>query len=647
MNRVFLLSLLLLALAAGCPALAQSPIIVPSAPGVVTIDASRLNTVITLDAPWRFSATDNPAFADPGVDDSTWPLLTPIVGQRLASAHVPNLSNGRCWARLHLHIVNATGPLAITISTRDGTQFALFANGREIGRSKGFTSSTKYFEAPFRLELPTAQDLVLSLHLVHPGAGPVRYFLLENVQIGQSQAVGDQSDLARYATFESDWFTYAALGTIYLACVPFSIALLLAQRRRPEYLWFAVFCVLNAVFYGGFPSIYLGSVTAAPWAIDSVYFAQALSQIAALEFVAAIAESRRGVIFRIVQAACLVSPFLLVYHEYRAVAVSDAVLSIGWLSLVCYLLGSAYRRGSKECAFLAVPLISLQLSALFVQAESQFPDRFGELWQGHLGGIGFRGPDVGALLIIAGVVAVVLYRFIRVSESEQSAAAEFEAARTVQQLLIPATQPETPGFRVESVYLPAREVGGDFFLILPSDDSTDHSLLAIMGDVSGKGLQAAMVVSTIMGGLRIQLSRQPAEVLAQLNRLLVGHVSGFATCCVALIHPDGAVQIANAGNPAPYSNGEEVPTLPGLPLGLAPGIVYDETTYTLTPAASLTFVSDGVIEATAVRNRELFGFDRTRDISQQSADAIAAAVVSFSAGGPQGDDITVLTLSRM
>ncbi len=97
-------------------------------------------------------------------------------------------------------------------------------------------------------------------------------------------------------------------------------------------------------------------------------------------------------------------------------------------------------------------------------------------------------------------LAIVLYRFIRVSNSEQLASSELEAARTVQQLLIPAVQPAAPGFSVESVYLPSRQVGGDFFLTLPDvEASGNRRLLVIIGDVSGKGLQAAMVVSTIIG----------------------------------------------------------------------------------------------------------------------------------------------------
>ncbi|WP_221313252.1 PP2C family protein-serine/threonine phosphatase [Granulicella aggregans] len=312
----------------------------------------------------------------------------------------------------------------------------------------------------------------------------------------------------------------------------------------------------------------------------------------------------------------------------------------------CLLL-AAYRRGNKECGLLLIPLMCVPLSTLLDQAAGPFP-RFTELVMGlHVRGVGISPSYIALLLLLGGLLAVILMRFIRISRDEEIAAAELEAARTVQQLLIPPSSPATPGFLVESVYLPARQVGGDFFLILPAPDPTaDLSLLAVIGDVSGKGLQAAMVVSTIIGGLRMQISRRPAEVLARLNRALTGNVSGFATCCAILLHSDGRAILANAGNPSPYCDGEEVPTLPGLPLGIAPEITYDETTFTLASGSRLSFVSDGVVEATSFPNKELFGFDRTRAISTQSAAAIAEMACAFGIGAPQADDITVLTIIR-
>jgi serine phosphatase RsbU (regulator of sigma subunit) len=234
------------------------------------------------------------------------------------------------------------------------------------------------------------------------------------------------------------------------------------------------------------------------------------------------------------------------------------------------------------------------------------------------------------------MMAFLIRRFSLARREEQRLAGEFEAARTVQSLLIPAASPATPGFKVESVYLPAAEVGGDFFQVLPG---TDGSLLAIVGDVSGKGLKAAMTVSSIVGALRDNKVRQPTQVLAHLNRVLCGQVSGFVTCCATLIAKDGAMTVANAGHLPPYWNGEELSLPAALPLGLVAEAQYETTALHLMPGDLLTLLSDGVVEAQSPTG-ELFGFDRTAAISTQPAEAIAHAAQQFG----QEDDITVLTL---
>jgi serine phosphatase RsbU (regulator of sigma subunit) len=191
---------------------------------------------------------------------------------------------------------------------------------------------------------------------------------------------------------------------------------------------------------------------------------------------------------------------------------------------------------------------------------------------------------------------------------------------------------------VDSIYLPDSEVGGDFFQILPGDDG---SLLIVVGDVSGKGLKAAMTVSTIIGALRGCALREPAEVLANLNRVLHGQITGFATCVAAWITASGAMTIANAGHIPPYRNGEELAVQGGLPLGILAACNYEETQFEIAVGDRLTFVSDGVVEATNV-NHELFGFARTQAISREPAQTIAEAAKSFG----QEDDISVLSVTR-
>jgi serine phosphatase RsbU (regulator of sigma subunit) len=164
-------------------------------------------------------------------------------------------------------------------------------------------------------------------------------------------------------------------------------------------------------------------------------------------------------------------------------------------------------------------------------------------------------------------------------------------------------------------------------------------LLIVVGDVSGKGLKAAMTVSTIIGALRNEPSHEPAEILARLNRVLHGQIGGFVTCCATFIARDGRLTIANAGHLSPYRNGEELAVAGGLPLGMTADGSYEETSYQLAPGDRLTFMSDGVVEARNTAG-ELYGFERTQQISHQPAANIANAAKDFG----QEDDITVLSV---
>jgi len=167
-------------------------------------------------------------------------------------------------------------------------------------------------------------------------------------------------------------------------------------------------------------------------------------------------------------------------------------------------------------------------------------------------------------------------------------------------------------------------------------------LLLVAGDVSGKGLKAAMTVATLAGALRNEPSRKPAQVLSRLNSVLLGHGGGgFTTCCAALFKADGSVTIANAGHMPPWRNGEEIQVEPGLPLGLIAGPEYAGAVAALRPGDALTFVSDGVVEARNA-SREIYGFERMRALSTQPAARIAETARAFG----QEDDISVITIER-
>ena len=223
--------------------------------------------------------------------------------------------------------------------------------------------------------------------------------------------------------------------------------------------------------------------------------------------------------------------------------------------------------------------------------------------------------------------------------SEERLAGEMESARTVQQVLIPHQIPPVPGFRIHCVYKPAGQVGGDFFQVIPLDSG--GALIAV-GDVSGKGMPAAMTVSLLVGTLRTlaHYTQKPSEILGSMNRRMLSRSQGgFTTCVVLRIESQGAVTVANAGHLAPYLEGQEIAVENGLPLGISAETDYPEVSIQLPADAQLTLYTDGVVEARS-RAGELFGFERAAALSTQPAEVIAQTAQSFG----QDDDITVLTV---
>ncbi len=238
---------------------------------------------------------------------------------------------------------------------------------------------------------------------------------------------------------------------------------------------------------------------------------------------------------------------------------------------------------------------------------------------------------------MAAILLFLVLRTLRIARHNAEVGAELEAARATQQMLLARAAEPTPGFDVQTVYHPASEVGGDFFAVQPAGNG---SLLVTIGDVSGKGIHAAMTVSEILGALRGCAERRPAAILRHLNKVLRKQAGGFVTCCVALIMPGGEISVANAGHLAPYCNGDELPVESGLPLGIDEDAVWPETIHSFAEDERLTFVSDGIVEARSATG-ELYGFDRLRATSALPAEEIAARARAFG----QEDDITALTVS--
>jgi hypothetical protein len=422
----------------------------------------------------------------------------------------------------------------------------------------------------------------------------------------------------------------------FIGLLGIGLFVLWCRMRGRELLLCSGFLLANALVTINFEASSL-RMLAMPWRLSNlVLIALFLAQMPIiLEFTWTVLELRARVLKRVAQAALLVLNTTTLYGSQTTTSSTRVLwlLNAGWFCILVFgqiciwtCLWSVFRRRKSWPIALALTIYPI---AATVKSLG-----FNNSWA--IGPFDLSLYDLGVMVASLVLFAMLGQRAWAAWRARDELRVEFEAAREMQeQLVAPAV--DVPGFRIESAYTPARQVGGDFFRVIPG---ADGSVLVVMGDVSGKGLKAAMTVSAIMGALRGCDSRVPAKVLEHLNRVLFGQMNGFVTCGATLIASDGNMTHANSGNPAPYRNGEELEVDPGLPLGILPENSYAETRYQIAPGDQLTFVSDGVVEATNPEG-DLYGFERTEAVSNQPAHAIAEAAKRFG----QEDDITVLSVT--
>jgi len=241
----------------------------------------------------------------------------------------------------------------------------------------------------------------------------------------------------------------------------------------------------------------------------------------------------------------------------------------------------------------------------------------------------------------------------------QSIEQELRLARSIQQASLPKEVPQVGGWEISPYYQPAREVGGDFY---------DFHLLSegrlglVVGDATGKGVPAALVMSTTCGMLQLAAqasdSFSPREVLERVNEALVARIppNMFVTCFYAILNPhSGSLRYANAGHDLPYlwrrGDADELRAT-GMPLGLMPGMTYEEKEIELESGQGVFFYSDGLVEAHDSEG-EMFGFPRLRELIAEHGekralgDLLLEELYSFTGERwEQEDDITLLTLRR-
>lgn len=275
----------------------------------------------------------------------------------------------------------------------------------------------------------------------------------------------------------------------------------------------------------------------------------------------------------------------------------------------------------------------------------------------------YSSGDLRLLAMLADHAAAALRVALLVKEHESEMRAreridnEMRVARLIQQSFLPRTLPRLEGWEVFAQYLPARDVGGDLYDLTTLPDGR---LLVVAGDVSGKGVPAALVMATTRTLIRSEATRAagPGELLSAVNEQLYLDTPAavFVTCMCAIIDPaTGRIVIANAGHNIPYvrmpSDVAELKAT-GMPLGLMPGSRYDERTAELPAGSCLVIHSDGLAEAHGAGG-EMFGFERVRRLVAACRDparmieTLLVALASFT--GPsweQEDDITLLVLHR-
>jgi len=621
-----------------------------------TYDATKIGKPADLSsATWRFAVGDDPdgklGWADPAFDDSQWKTFSP---QKSFKPQGYAAASGMWWLRLHVRVAPGTKDLAMTMSQ---STYEIYINGRLIGRQGGFPDHPRITRAAEQVySVPAGAVAGDSMVIaIRTWWSPV--FAVYDQPFYGHMLLGDGKLLRndRTVQLDSDLFEGEAASAIEavvaLMLGVWALALFRAQPGHREYLWLGVKCLAYATAM----TIVVAEIGRQVPSLQSVVvntIFEAIQMIAFVLFVCAFLRVRVNWWIRAYCIAQLCLPVLslgegLGWWLYKYELLSGVILFTPANLFPPLLAIRQLRRGDREAGALLLSLLLLgaadyaEYADLFRWVLHGLSDQYVSILPTPtLGRVSIPLYVVSQLLFDLSIGAIMLHRSIRITREQQRTAEELEAARSVQTFLL-GREASAPGFTVESAYLPAQEVGGDFFQTIAGPDG---SLLAVIGDVAGKGLQAAMRVSMLIGAVRLSPNESPAALLRKLNGVLLQDGStGFATCLAARLDAGGTVTIANAGHLSPYINGQELTIDGGLPLGVADGIDYSEQTFPFAAGDKMLLMSDGVVEA---RNPtgELFGFERMAQTASSvtGADSLAATAKAFG----QDDDITVLLLQR-
>jgi hypothetical protein len=674
MQRIGLLLLTLLPMSPLARAQSSTAATTPPAASATVQTITLGNSAVALTGPWKFQPGDSPIVngsplrAQPQFNDSRWATmdLTPKAGDvdlelgtsnyvpGWTSKGYPNLS-GYAWYRLRLRVKDASQAVWLQMPLDFDDAYQVYANGRYLGHFGGFSKQhvTLYYAKPVSFALPAPGpdgeiDLAVRFYM-----SPATQF--DNPDVGGMHGpplLGLASIVQLLQASEQDALLhsqFSVLLRLFLFLLIMPLALWAWRYNPQERAWLWLFLALAwAVFING-----MGLLSALTSAVSIADYTWCYISILPLWLIFWWhwfgLRDRRWIPRAAWLLAAVITSLLFCAHSPDLGFTFVPLTALHWFNaaanwvtapyelLLIVILVEGYRRDRTEALLASFPILLYLYSSFNIYLLTAFhiPTEFFPF------GLGVSLPNVTNMLMVVVVAILSLRRFVRTQVHDslvhEAARKDLEQAQQLQQRVLVPDIPDSSIFAVETEYRPALTVGGDFFQTLTQPGG---GLILVIGDVSGKGISAAMLVAVLVGAIRshAEYASDPASMLAMLNRRMIGRAGGhFATCLAAEISPSGLMRIANAGHIPPYRNGHELDLEGSLPLGIAEDVVYPVQTFQLAPGDRLTFITDGVIEATNPA-RELFGFDRTRTISHHPASAIADQVVTFG----QEDDITVL-----
>jgi hypothetical protein len=669
--------LILVAAASGLACATQVP--APSTPAARTLVLDGLGKgAAPIDGPWAFRPGDDPAWASPTFDDSSW---THLSADRPFGLQGQEVESGFAWYRRRIAITPAPGAspnVALLIPGIIGI-YQVYWNGIEVGYLGQMPPyAVAIVGGPAQTYgLGPARTGVLAVRIwLHPPASNSTSAgggFVALPQIGSPQAIAAAKDKLDYQWLRRQQFIYG-LASLYTFVAILSLVGWLRDRSQWLLLWMAIFAFtpLAEIFLRGLHIPWAGAWQNL-WVQTEIQVRES-SQWFLLLWLLQL-QKERGV-FRFTRNFAIVAllfgfidglvgflypwPLTARQWEIADAAATAPLLAAEIIPVILVLVALVRRQKLDSVRWVVAAFAFLSAMVYSVLNIAQQGIRFTH-WplSDRISAPLFllNGSPITLLTITRTLLFVsIVYAVIRYSIAERRRQAnleqEIQNARELQQVLVPETLPALPGFRLTSAYKPAQEVGGDFFQIIPLEigapgtETSTGSTLVVLGDVSGKGLRAAMAVSLIVGVIRTlaDSTSSPAEILTGLNRRLSGRLQGgFATAIALRLDRDGGCTLACAGHPAPFVNDQEM-NFPGtLPLGLTPNAVFEETRLKLSERDQLALYTDGLLEARS-QSGELYSFARLKTLfaTNPTAEQAAQAAVTFG----QDDDITVLTLTR-